>query len=384
MKFGIFYELSVPRPFEDNERIVYENAIEQVKLADQLGFDQVWAVEHHFLEEYSHCSAPELFLTACAMVTERIRVGHGIVTCVPEFNHPIRIAERAAVLDVLSGGRLEMGTGRSATWTELGGFQADPDTTKKSWDEFVHAIPKMWTQERYRHDGQFFSMPSRAVLPKPIQKPHPPLWVAVSSPGTEDDAADRGMGCLGVNFTTFAEQERKVREYRRRIQYCEPAGAFVNDQLNTINFLFCHDDSEVGVTTGRKMMGQFQYMAGQLDMAKEVYPTRAYPSAGLLANARRQASSPGDLKEPPEGIAVGNPDQIIRELKKWEATGVDRVQFLLNAAESIPQEQVLASLRLFAEQVMPHFTDDEAAERSREVARNEAAAAASLAAGGGA
>ncbi len=384
MKFGIFYELSVPRPFEDNERIVYENAIEQVKLADQLGFDQVWAVEHHFLEEYSHCSAPELFLTACAMVTERIRVGHGIVTCVPEFNHPIRIAERAAVLDVLSGGRLEMGTGRSATWTELGGFQADPDTTKKSWDEFVHAIPKMWTQERYRHDGQFFSMPSRAVLPKPIQKPHPPLWVAVSSPGTEDDAADRGMGCLGVNFTTFAEQERKVREYRRRIQYCEPAGAFVNDQLNTINFLFCHDDSEVGVTTGRKMMGQFQYMAGQLDMAKEVYPTRAYPSAGLLANARRQASSPGDLKEPPEGIAVGNPDQIIRELKKWEATGVDRVQFLLNAAESIPQEQVLASLRLFAEEVMPHFTDDEAAERSREVARNEAAAAASLAAGGGA
>lgn len=384
MKFGIFYELSVPRPFEDNERIVYENAIEQVKLADQLGFDQVWAVEHHFLEEYSHCSAPELFLTACAMVTERIRVGHGIVTCVPEFNHPIRIAERAAVLDVLSGGRLEMGTGRSATWTELGGFQADPDTTKKSWDEFVHAIPKMWTQERYRHDGQFFSMPSRAVLPKPIQKPHPPLWVAVSSPGTEDDAADRGMGCLGVNFTTFAEQERKVREYRRRIQYCEPAGAFVNDQLNTINFLFCHDDSEVGVTTGRKMMGQFQYMAGQLDMAKEVYPTRAYPSAGLLANARRQASSPGDLKEPPEGIAVGNPDQIIRELKKWEATGVDRVQFLLNAAESIPQEQVLASLRLFAEHVMPHFTDDEAAERSREVARNEAAPAASLAAGGGA
>ena len=384
MKFGIFYELSVPRPFEENERLVYERALEQVRLADELGFDQVWAVEHHFLEEYSHSSAPELFLTACAMQTERIRVGHGIVTCVPEFNHPIRIAERAAVLDILSGGRLEMGTGRSATWTELGGFQANPDDTKKSWDEFVHAIPKMWTQERYRHDGQFFSMPSRAVLPKPIQKPHPPLWVAVSSPGTEDDAADRGMGCLGVNFTTFAEQERKVREYRRRIQYCEPAGAFVNDQLNTINFLFCHDDSEVGVTTGRKMMGQFQYMAGQLDMAKEVYPTRAYPSAGLLANARRQASSPGDLKEPPEGIAVGNPDQIIRELKKWEATGVDRVQFLLNAAESIPQEQVLASLRLFAEEVMPHFTDDEAAERSREVARNEAAAAASLAAGGGA
>ncbi len=382
MKFGIFYELSVPRPFDVNERVVYENSLEQVRLADELGFDQVWAVEHHFLEEYSHCSAPELFLTACAMITENIRVGHGIVTCVPEFNHPIRIAERAAVLDVLSGGRLEMGTGRSATWTELGGFQADPDTTKKSWDEFVHAIPKMWTQERYSHQGQFFSMPSRAVLPKPVQKPHPPLWVAVSSPGTEDDAADRGMGCLGVNFTTFAEQERKVREYRRRIQYCEPAGAFVNDQLNTINFLYCHDDSEVGVSTGRKMIGQFQYMAGQLDMAKEVYPTRAYPSAGLLAGARKQAASPGDLKEPPEGIAIGNPDQIVRELKKWEATGVDRVQFLLNAAETIPQQQVLDSLRLFAEEVMPHFVDDSAAQASRAAAA--AGDGGGMAAGGGA
>jgi alkanesulfonate monooxygenase SsuD/methylene tetrahydromethanopterin reductase-like flavin-dependent oxidoreductase (luciferase family) len=382
VKFGIFFELSVPRPFEANERLVYQNALEQTRLADELGFDQVWAVEHHFLEEYSHCSAPELFLTACAMQTKNIRVGHGIVTCVPQFNHPIRIAERAAVLDILSGGRLEMGTGRSATWTELGGFQANPDDTKKSWDEFVHALPKMWTQERYRHEGHFFSMPSRAVLPKPIQKPHPPLWVAVSTPGTEDDAADRGMGCLGVNFTSFAEQERKVKEYRRRIQYCNPVGEFVNDQLNTINFLFCHDDSEVGVTTGRKMIGTFQYMAGQLDMAKEVYPTRAYLTAGLLSGVRRQATAPGDLKEPPEGIAIGSPDQIIRELKKWEETGIDRVQFLLNAAEVIPQQEVLDSLRLFATEVMPHFQDDAAAEASRTEAK--ALAAAGTAAGGAA
>src|SRR6266403_1010849 len=113
MKFGLFYELSVPRPWtRESERTVYMNALEQVKLADELGFDQVWAVEHHFLEEYSHCPAPELFLTACAMVTKRIRVGFGIVVCVPEFNHPIKIAERTAVLDILSGGRVEGGAGR--------------------------------------------------------------------------------------------------------------------------------------------------------------------------------------------------------------------------------------------------------------------------------
>jgi len=155
MKFGIFYEISVPRPWDrETEKRVYDNCLEQVVLADQLGFDQVWAVEHHFLEEYSHCSAPEIFLTACAMKTKNIRVGHGIIVCVPQFNHPIKIAERTATMDIISGGRLEVGTGRSATWTELGGFNVNPDETKKTWDEFVHCLPKMWTQERFGYEGR--------------------------------------------------------------------------------------------------------------------------------------------------------------------------------------------------------------------------------------
>src|SRR5262252_3716165 len=144
MKFGIFFELSVPRPLtREHEQLVYRNALEQVRLADELGFDWVWAVEHHFLEEYSHCSAPEVFLTACAMATSNIRVGHGAVVCVPQMNHPVRVAERAAVLDIISGGRLDVGTARSSTWTELGGFQANPDDTKVAWDEYVRVLPKM-------------------------------------------------------------------------------------------------------------------------------------------------------------------------------------------------------------------------------------------------
>ncbi len=162
MEFGLFMELSVPRPWSaDSERQSYENALEQVRLADELGFDYVWAVEHHFLEEYSHSSAPDLFLTACAMQTKRIRVGHGVVACVPQYQSPIRIAERAAALDILSGGRVELGTGRSATWTELGGFRANADETKKTWDEFVRVIPKMWMQERFSWQGRCFSMPER-------------------------------------------------------------------------------------------------------------------------------------------------------------------------------------------------------------------------------
>ena len=295
MKFGIFYELSVPRPWDgESERTVYMNALEQVRLADELGFDQVWAVEHHFLEEYSHCSAPELFLTACAMQTKNIRVGHGIVICVPQFNHPIRIAERAAVLDILSGGRLEFGTGRSATWTELGGFRANPDETKNSWDEFVHALPKMWTNERFGFEGEYFSMPVRAVLPKPYQKPHPPMWVAVSTPGTELDAADRGMGALGVNFTTFKQQEERVEEYRRRIRNCTPAGEFVTDQLASANFLYVHEETEKGLDTGGRMLRTFQYLAGQLDMAKEAYPDQGLP----LPRPARRLPPPGRRAPP--------------------------------------------------------------------------------------
>jgi alkanesulfonate monooxygenase SsuD/methylene tetrahydromethanopterin reductase-like flavin-dependent oxidoreductase (luciferase family) len=356
MKFGIFYEISVPRPWgPETEKTVYDRCLEQVRLADELGFDQVWAVEHHFLEEYSHCSAPELFLTACAMQTKNIHVGHGIVVCVPQFNHPIRVAERAAVLDILSGGRLEFGTGRSATWTELGGFQASPDDTKKTWDEFVRVIPKMWTQERFGYEGRSFSMPVRAVLPKPYQKPHPRMWVAVTSPGTEIDAAERGLGSLGLTFGGFAEQEVKIREYRRRIKSCEPVGEIVNEQVATINFLFCHEDGEYGVKTGQRLSGTFSYLAAQLLPAREAYPAGSYPSLGLLPQLRQEAAGPGDAQGAPEGLCIGNPDRIVEVIKRWESVGVDRVNFLLNALETVPQEEVLASLRLFAKEVMPKF-----------------------------
>jgi len=373
VKFGIFYEISVPRPWENGiEKTVYDRCLEQLRLADELGFDQVWAVEHHFLEEYSHCSAPEIFLTACAMSTKKIRVGHGIAVCVPQFNHPVRLAERAAVLDIVSNGRLEFGTGRSATWTELGGFQASPDDTKKTWDEFTRVIPKMWTQERFGYEGRAFSMPERAVLPKPVQKPHPPMWVAVTSPGTELDAADRGMGSLGLTFGGFAEQERKVNEYRRRIAVCEPVGAFVNNQVNTVNFLFCHEDLEEGVKTGRRLSGTFQYMAAQLLAAREAYPAASYPSLGLLPALRQEASGPGDPSGAPEGLAIGNPDRIADQIRKWESVGVDRINFLLNCLETVPQEQVLASMRLFASEVMPQFDPDCPAAQAR---RGQGAAA---------
>ncbi|ONI77987.1 hypothetical protein ALI144C_31830 [Actinosynnema sp. ALI-1.44] len=361
MKFGIFFELSVPQPLtRADETQAYQDALEQARLADELGFGTAWAVEHHFLQEYSHCSAPEVFLTAVAMSTTRLRVAHGGVVCVPQINHPIRVAERAAALDILSGGRLDVGTARAATFTELGGFLADPDSTKMSWDEFVHVLPRLWTEERVAYQGTTFSFPERPVVPKPTQQPHPPLWVTVTSPGTERDAADRGIGCLGVAAASFREQERRTTEYRKRIQQCEPVG-HVNDQITTQNYLFCHEDDATAGRVGGAMFTQFGLLNSHLLWAREVYPTRAYQSLGNLAAgvvATARDDSPGQRRPVPDGVAIGAPDRIVEAIKIWESIGVDGINFVLNTANVIPQEQVLDSMRLFAREVMPHFTEE--------------------------
>jgi hypothetical protein len=177
----------------------------------------------------------------------------------------------------------------------------------------------------------------------------------VTSPGTELDAADRGLGSLGLTFGMYAEQEKRIAEYRRRIQLCDPVGSFVNEQVNTVNFLYCHEDEKVGLETGRRMANTFNYLASQLISAREVYSSRSYQSLGLLPQLRRQAVGPDANEQVGEGLAMGGPQRIIRAIKGWESAGADRITFLLNANETIPQAEVLASLRLFAKEVMPVF-----------------------------
>ena len=198
-------------------------------------------------------------------------------------------------------------------------------------------------------------MPKRAILPKPYQKPHPPMWVAVTSPGTELDAADRGLGSLGLTFGGFAEQETRIAGYRRRIQGCEPVGGFVNEQVNTVNFLYCHENLEAGVRTGQRLAGTFNYLAAQLLSAREAYPSRSYPSLGLLPQLRQEVSGPDEGGRVPEGICIGDPERITGVIRQWESVGADRINFLLNAAETVPQDEVLGSMRLFAKEVMPKF-----------------------------
>src|SRR5216110_40540 len=134
MRFGIFYEHQLPRPWEDGAELrLFQEALDQVELADRVGIDYAWEVEHHFLEEYSHSSAPEVFLAAASQRSKRIRLGHGIVQIPPQVNHPARVAERISMLDLVSNGRAEFGTGESSSEAELGGFVIDPELKREMW-----------------------------------------------------------------------------------------------------------------------------------------------------------------------------------------------------------------------------------------------------------
>ena len=245
MKFGIFYELQLPRPWEpDDERKLYQNALDQVELADKLGYDYAWEVEHHFLEEYSHSPAPEVFLAAASQRTKNIRLGHGIVQLTT--NPPQRVAERIACLDLVSNGRVEMGTGESASITELGGFDRDMETKREVWEDALRCIIPMFKDQGVELDTKWHKMPMRNVLPKPVQKPHPPLWVACSALETIEMAGRRGLGALGFQFLSADAAHAWVHAYYNSFVHHQEKLADYNTNPNIalVSYFMCAETDE--------------------------------------------------------------------------------------------------------------------------------------------
>ena len=182
MKFSLFFEMQISEPTRAKEAQMFHDCLEQAVLADELGYHCVWEVEHHGLYEYSHSSAPEIFLSFVAARTERIRIGHGVTLLPYRYNHPIRIAERIATLDILSGGRVNWGSGKSSSLVEQQAFENDIPTLHDQWLEAVEMIPRMWTADVFSHKGRFFDIPPTQIIPKPVQQPHPPMFAACSKP----------------------------------------------------------------------------------------------------------------------------------------------------------------------------------------------------------
>src|SRR5947209_5932789 len=254
MRFGIFYEHQLPRPWDDGaEQRLIADALEQVELADRLGLDYVWEVEHHFLEEYSHSSASEVFLGAASQRSRRIRLGFGIVAIPPGYQHPARVAEKVAMLDLVSGGRCDFGSGETSSGAELEGFGVHRDSKREQWDEALDVVTRMLVEEPFAGwDGRYVRMPVRNVVPKPVQKPHPPLWVACSRRETIRLAAEKGVGALSFSFVEPEDAREWVDEYYAIVasERCVPAGFAVNPNVAVVLPMMCHPDEQEAIERG--------------------------------------------------------------------------------------------------------------------------------------
>ncbi len=379
MKFGLFYELQLPKPYDndtwdpDDERRIIREMLEQVELADRLGYEYVFQVEHHFLDEYSHSAAPEVVLAAASQRTTRIRLGHGIVHMPPGHNHPARTAERVATLDLVSDGRVEFGTGEGASDMELGGFGTPRDLKKQMWEESTRECLRMMTGEPYPGvAGQFFNMPVRNVIPKPLQKPHPPVWVAASRRETVMLAARLGIGSLGFGFETPEEAAERIPRYYELVrEECRPIGAAINPAVATVATMMCCPTDEQAVATG---LSGAQFFAFSLGRGTPPNPPRNPGRDHLyreFIDSRRAAKAgakPARDQEPEDegqralyragqrGGFIGSPNFIRENLKRYEDAHLDAMIFVAQCGDR-RHDDIMASIDLFAKEVMPEFQE---------------------------
>jgi|HubBroStandDraft_1064217.scaffolds.fasta_scaffold03879_8 alkanesulfonate monooxygenase SsuD/methylene tetrahydromethanopterin reductase-like flavin-dependent oxidoreductase (luciferase family) len=372
MKFGIFFELQMAKPWaEDQEYQLFQDALAQAETADRLGIQYCWAQEHHFLEEYSHSTAPEVFLAAVSQRTKRMRLGHGVTLMPPKFNHPARVAERIGALDLVSGGRVEWGTGESSSCIELEGFEVNYVEKRSMWAEALRETAKMMSCTPYPgYRGKYFSMPCRNIIPKPRQRPHPPIWVACTNRDTMKLAARLGIGALTFAFMDAKEAKWWVDEYYDIFEKeAAPIGRAVNPNIAMLGGLMCHRDGDVARARGVEGQKFFKY--------------------GLAHYYRFGAHVPGVTRvwdefkrthdEPMAGLAgVGCPAEVTDTFAALEEAGVDQV-ILLQQAAGYQHEHIMESLELFGTKVLPAFIERDEIAAAKKAQRLEHAVAAAQA-----
>jgi len=385
VRFGLFYEHQLPRPWDSGaEHQLLQDALAQIELADRVGFEYVWAVEHHFLEEYSHSSAPEVFLAAASQRTKKIRLGHGILQTSPLYNHPARSAERLATLDLVSGGRVEFGSGESTTTMELGGFNIPFAEKQAQWSEGLEAVIRCLTEEPFTGmDGRWVQMPPRNVVPKPLQRPHPPLWVACSRRDTIVRAAESGLGALTFAFIDPEEARGWVQAYERHLEKCRPLGLRVDPEVACVTPMMVHRDEREALRRGLEGGNFFGYslayyivfgdhVPGRSDLWRDFHEKRrekGYDPAVALAErqqklgARIAAGDNSALRG-----AVGTPAQLRDYLRRYEEAGVDQLIFVLQAGRN-RHEHIMEALELFGREVLPEFAERDAAQRAAKAER---------------
>jgi len=359
MRFGVFYEHQLPKPWNpgDEARLFHE-ALEQVQVADRLGYDYAWEVEHHFLEEYSHSSAPEVFLAACAALTKTIRLGHGIRQVIPNYNHPARTAEGLGTLDIISKGRLDFGIGEGATRLELGGFGIPAREKRALALEAAEQIANMMVMSPYPgFEGTGFSMPCRNIVPKPVQSPHPPMWMACTNRDTIKVAAANGLGALAFSFLDPEEARGWAEIYYGIIksEQCVPLGHSVNANLAMVSNFSVHPDRDEAIRRGQEGFEFFSYAVNAL-VAHDALPGRST----LFADFQKSRAASDDeiiaarRAAQVNASGIGTPEDIRQHIQGFRDAGVDQVIFMQQAGRN-RHEHIVESLELFAAEVMPGF-----------------------------
>ncbi|MCY3691766.1 MAG: LLM class flavin-dependent oxidoreductase [Chloroflexi bacterium] len=387
MQFGLLYECQ--RPFQGTEidwNALYKETLEQCELADQEEKKKKRFMEHHFLTGFSGSPSQDAMFGALSRITKQIRIGYGV--CILPYHHPVRVAERVALLDQLTDGRIEVGTGRSNAYEQTG-LGIDPRETRNLWNESISMLPKIWTSDEYEYEGENWSVPKRRVLPKPFQQPHPRLYLACTSEDSFRLAAQKGIGVLSSASYAVEVLKEKVQIYRDALKDCEPVGEFVTEFWGNNVHGFCDDDDDYAKELAAESMKTFfgpdkPYIAGRIGAYEELLEAwggvpehlsadfsrwlrqsdeehqqlaqdvglslDAGPGAARAAIAQLDGKTLSD-----RGVIIaGNPESCIKTCQMYEDIGVDQVMLIMQT-ETIPHEKVMASIEKFGKEVIPAF-----------------------------
>jgi len=370
------------RPLVDDHAVI-EETIEQCVLADEMGFDYVWFVEHHFLTSFSMSPCPEVIFGALSQLTKRIRLGFGVV--ILPYHHPVRVAERVAMVDHMSRGRVDFGTGRSAPYEQLG-MGIDPRDTRDMWEESLSMVPKIWEEGLFSWEGRFWNVPPRDIRPKPYQQPHPPIWVAALQPATYQLAAEKGIGVMALSVAAPSVLAQHIKEYKQNVKQAKPVGKVINDQWLSSTMAYCDLDNKAARELAARSLKTFfgpdrPYLKDQVNAYERLIESWGGVPEHLQANFARYIKKEGEEQADvgvdlsggsaqiahqvwnqfdadtlaDRGVTVsGDPESCLNAIRIHEAIGVDQLQFLI-ATETIPHEKVMSSIELFGKYVIPEL-----------------------------
>jgi len=370
MRFSLIYEAQTTDASRAGDRRVFEEMVEQSVLAEEMGFDVIWAVEHTALTNYAHMSVPETFLAYLAGRTSRIGLGHGVVCLPPAMNHPVKVAERVACLDILSKGRVHFGVGKGGTQQEAGTFGYDLAELQPMIDESMYLIPKMFVQDEIEHSGKYIQIPRRPIHPKPYQDPHPPMYLACTNTETLTRAGGRGLGALVLGFGGPDEVAKKNEVYRAAWASRNPAdqvGYRPIQHLAALCPAIVLDDNatarKIGVRGQRYFMESlaYWYSGGERPDHTKWQDDLTQSTTGEMVIKSRWASEEITVDFSDSSMALMNPNHAygtvrdcIGYVQRLMDAGADEILFICQMG-TVPQWAQLETIRNIGKHVIPYF-----------------------------